>query len=346
MSALSRRTVLTALAAGLLSLPLLGRSGIRPARAATAPSDKPGTGTPVADTLVLWGPPAGPSITLAHGQAIGAFASLARSVEVRVWRTPDELRAGLTSGTMDVFVLPTQTAALLYNRGMGVRLVSVMTTGLLYGVCADPQVTGLSDLKKRTIAVPFRNDVPDLLLAYLLRDAGLVPGQDLTVQVTASPVEAVQMLLTGRADCALLPEPAASAALLRARQLFGKTLYRSLDLQALWAKATGASPVLPQAGLGITPAGLNRLGVDAPLRLQQAIAQATDSALRHPDDAARDASDTLGFSADIISRSIPGSNLAAIPARQGRPDLERLFALMPADGASGQLSLPDADFYL
>ncbi|WP_344919336.1 hypothetical protein [Azospirillum formosense] len=29
----------------------------------------------------------------------------------KAWRTPDELRAGLTSGTMQTFVLPTQSAA-------------------------------------------------------------------------------------------------------------------------------------------------------------------------------------------------------------------------------------------
>ncbi|GAB3125683.1 ABC transporter substrate-binding protein [Novispirillum itersonii] len=332
MSALSRRALLsglTALAASSLPLPRRAR--------ASQPRSTP---------LTIWGPPAGPTITLAHGAATGAFSPLADRTEIRVWRTPDDLRAGLTSGTMDIMVLPTQTAASLYQRGLRVRLVSVMTTGLLYMVSADPGLTTLPALRGRTVAVPFRNDIPDLLLHHLLRHHGLTPGQDLTVQVTASPVEAVQMLLTGRADCALLPEPAASAALLKAAQLFGKTLHRMIDLQQAWASATGSDAVLPQAGLGATPSGLDRLGPDAALRLQQAIARATADTLANPDAAARHASDLLGFPADVLSRSIATSNLSALPARQVRPALERLFSLLPPDASTDRSRPLDAEFYL
>src|SRR5690606_21383762 len=121
-------------------------------------------------------------------------------VTLTVWRTPDELRAGLTSGAIDLSVMPTQSAANLYNRGMGLRLVNVMTTGLLYIMAPAGTPPGLKSLAGRRVAVPFVNDTPDLMLRALLDQHQLK-----TQQVAAgNPTEAAQMLLAGRVDAALL----------------------------------------------------------------------------------------------------------------------------------------------
>lgn len=98
----------------------------------------------------------------------GALADLAREVSLTVWRSPDELRAGLTSGAIDLSIVPTQAAANLYNRGMGLRLVNVMTNGLLYLMASEGAVSGLADLAGKRIAVPFPNDTPDFVVRALL----------------------------------------------------------------------------------------------------------------------------------------------------------------------------------
>ena len=71
----------------------------------------------VVSELALHGPPAGPSVTLAHAVATGKFADLAKTVSMTAWRNPDELRAGLTSGTIRLSIVPVQAAANLHNRG-------------------------------------------------------------------------------------------------------------------------------------------------------------------------------------------------------------------------------------
>ncbi|GAA4257399.1 hypothetical protein GCM10022293_51980 [Azospirillum formosense] len=81
----------------------------RPAGRSRPPPSR-GGGAPLPQ-LTLWGPPAGPSITLVHAIASGLLPPVADKVVFKAWRTPDELRAGLTSGTMQTFVLPTQSAA-------------------------------------------------------------------------------------------------------------------------------------------------------------------------------------------------------------------------------------------
>lgn len=296
-------------------------------------------------SLTLYGPPAGPSISLAHAVAAGKLSAIADKAEFRVWRNPDEMRAGLTSGTMQALVLPVQVAANLYNRGLPVRLLNVMTDGLLYIVSADPTLSGIPALRGRTLAVPFRNDMPDLVMGRLLAHHGLTPGADITLESAGSPIEAIQLLMAGRVDAVLSAEPAVSAAILRGAAS-GKAVRRVIDVQKAWAEATGGSPVLPQAGLALTvPFMEANPGIaDA---LQQIAEEATAAVNADPARAAADATAALEMPAAILVASLPTSRLVARRASSARADIEAMLAaLAEADPAIIGGKLPDDGFYL
>jgi NitT/TauT family transport system substrate-binding protein len=326
-----RRSVIAGIG-GTLALPLLAAAAGRASAAALA-------------DLTLYGPPAGPSITLAHAAASGALASIADKASFKVWRNPDEMRAGLTSGTMQAVVLPVQVAATLYNRGFPLKLLNVMTNGLLYVISADTSVAGFADLKGRKLAVPFRNDMPDLVVARLLKHEKLTAGTDLTVETVGSPVEAIQMLLAGRVDAVLAPEPAISAAIIRARGA-GKTIARVIDIQKVWGEVSGGQPVLPQAGLALTNAfaDANPGVADA---LQEALEKTVAAVNAAPDGAAADAADALEMPAPVIAASVATSNLVAARASAMRAEIESMLTtLSDADPALIGGKLPDDGFYL
>lgn len=323
--ALTRRTFLATAGAGgmLLASPAILRA---------APAAR----------LALYGPPAGPTVTLAHAVASGALADLASEISLTVWRTPDELRAGLTSGAIDLSVVPAQAAANLYNRGMGLRLVNVMTNGLLYVVAREGAIGSLADLAGKSLAVPFPNDTPDFVMRALLAQAGLTGS--VTLGSPATPMEAAQMLLAGRIDAAVLSEPVATVALMRAQQA-GTTLVRAIDLQAEWGAVTGLGPVVPQAGLAVTQAFSSDHG-DLIAPLQAALVAATQAVLADPAVAAGHASGPLEQPAPMLAASIPHANLTATPASAARPALEAMFGLMmTADAALLGGRLPDDGFY-
>lgn len=328
---LTRRSALaaTAAASAFLALP----QAVRRAAAAKLPS------------LTLYGPPAGPSITLAHAAASGAFSGIADKAEFKVWRNPDEMRAGLTSGTMQALILPVQVAANLYNRGLPVRLLNVMTDGLLYIISADASLSSIPALKGRSLAVPFRNDMPDLVMARLLAHHGLTPGTDITLESAGSPIEAIQLLVSGRVDAVLSTEPAVSAAILRGAA-GGKAVRRVIDVQKAWAAATGGSAVLPQAGMALTvPFMEANPGIaDA---LQDIAEKATESVNADPARAAAQASEALEMPAAIIVASLPTSKLVARRASAARADIEAMLAaLAETDPAIIGGKLPDDGFYL
>ncbi|MDO5614470.1 MAG: ABC transporter substrate-binding protein [Paracoccus sp. (in: a-proteobacteria)] len=293
--------------------------------------------------LALFGPPAGPSVTLAHAVASGKLTAIADSASMTAWRTPDELRAGLTSGTILASVMPVQAAANMYNRGFPIRLANVMTNGLLYVTSGDPAIGGIPDLRGRHVAVPFRGDTPEILFSQLVAHHGI--ADDLTITYAGTPIEAMQMLLAGRVDAALTVEPAATAAVIQGAQA-GKDIARVIDLQTAWGEMTGAAPVLPQAGLALT-ATLTEAHADAIPALLAAIAQAAAEVLADPATAASHAAPVLDMPAPLLAASVPHSNLVARPAAEARADIERMLTAMTgADMAAINGRLPDDGFYL
>lgn len=331
---LNRRALLTSLAAiptGLLISQLMG-----------------GFGAAHADTLeelVIYGPPAGPSIILAEALASGELNGLANKTSFKVWRSPDEMRAGLTSGTMSAVVLPVQVAANLYNRGMKLKLLNTMTDGLIYIVSDDAALNTIPALKSKRLAVPFRNDMPDLVLKRLLAHYGLSPETDVSLENTSSPVEAMQMLLTGKVDAVLAPEPAVSAATMLGKAA-GKNISRTIDVQKLWGEVTGKAPILPQAGLVLTDKLLTE-HPDLADRLQSALEAAAQRVNAEPAKAAGIAAQSLDFPEPVLAASIATSRLTATRASKARPAIETMLETLASnDPAIIAGKLPDDGFYL
>ena len=326
-ASLTRRTICAGLV-GTMAMPFVARA--RSGRLAE---------------LTLHGPPAGPSITLAYAVGAGLLREVADKVSFKIWRTPDEMRAGLTSGTMRALVMPVTTAANLHTRGLGINLANVMTNGLLYVISTDASIKAFSDLKGRKITVPFPNDTPELIFNALLDHNDLESGKDVLVDLAGSPIEAIQMLLSGRIETAMVPEPAATAAMIRAGAA-GKQIHRALDIQAEWGKVTGLGPTMPQAGLALDETFLNT-HPEAIKSLLKGLEKAAQAVVARPSEAASHAAAALELPWPVIEKSIPFSNLVAIRASADRPNLDALFQAIVATSPKmigGRM--PDETLYL
>jgi NitT/TauT family transport system substrate-binding protein len=321
----------------LAALPAAALAATPPGRVAAAPAPLP--------ELVLQGPPAGPSIVAAQAVESGALRAVAERVSFRIWRTPDEIRAGFASGKAAASIVPTYVAANLYNRGAGVRLVNTMTDGLLYVCATDAALDSLALLKGRKLAVPFRNDMPDHLLVTAARAAGLEAGRDFAIEYAGTPPEAMQLLLAGRVEAALLQEPGATAAIMQGTRA-GKRVVRAIDMQKAWAGATGGPSVVPQAGLAVSAAFVRDAGPERVAALNAALVDAAAWVLANPASAGKMAASYLELPAQIIERSIPYSNLTVRSASAARPALAALFkVLAERDAAILGGKLPDDGFF-
>ncbi|ALK10721.1 ABC transporter substrate-binding protein [Blastochloris viridis] len=312
------------------ALAALGGLAAAPLAAAAAPG------------LSILAAPSTASILIARAVESAALATAGASFAV--WRSPDQLRAALVSGEATAVSLPTNVAANLDSRGLKLKLVSVISAGHMHVLSVDPAVNRLADLKGKHVQLYFRNDMPDVSLRWLLKTAGLVPDQDVTLDYAGSATEATQLVLAGRASTVLLNEPIASAALLAAAKA-GLKLRRAFTLQSAWAEQTGSAAFLPMAGLAVTASFADQ-APDAVRALHRATADAVAWVKAEPAAAAALAEARMGFPAAATKLALAQGDATVIAAREARPAIEAfLSALAELSPALIGGQLPGDGFY-
>lgn len=301
--------------------------------------------------LVLSGPFAAVSFPLIHMVESGALKDVAETVEFRSRKDPDQLRVLALDAKSDVdFVaMPTNVAANLYNRGVKLQLVNVSTWGVLWMVSREANLKTLADFKGKEILMPFRADMPDIVFQVLAEKQGLDVKRDFTLRYVGSPLDAMQMLITRRADHALLAEPAVSVALRKTKSfpvsVIAPELYRSANLQEEWGRVTQRPARIPQAGM----VALGRALADPALveKFQKAYAASLAWCEKHPEECGKLVAKRVDMlTPEGVADSVRVDNAVFVTAREAKPELEFFFGLLHArQPALVGGKLPDAAFY-
>lgn len=299
--------------------------------------------------LVLAGPYASVSFPLIHMSESGALSDLAGQVEFVAWRDPDQLRVLALGGKADFIATPTNVAANLYNRGAPLALLNVSAWGVLWMVSRDANMKTLADFKGKEIVMPFRADMPDIVFGALAEKQGLDPRKDFRMRYVATPMDAMQLLLTRRADHVLLAEPAVSMALRKSRSFpisaIAPELHRSVDLQKEWGRVFQREARLPQAGIAV----LGKARNDGALveRFQSAYAASLKWCNEHADACGAMVAKKIDMlTPEAAADAIRLGRNQFLTAQQARPELEAFFnALLSKQPAIVGGKLPDAGFY-
>ncbi len=293
--------------------------------------------------LVLQTPGSGPAMLMAHARALGLFDAIADAVDLSIWTTGDEMRAGLVSGRVPVTVMPTQGAASLYNRGFGLRLVATLTDGHCGLIARGMEDCTIPDLRGKSVVVPNFNDFTGHMMRLALAHHGV--GLDaLTLIPATTQMEAAQVLLSGRADVALLAEPGATAALMRGRAE-GLDLHRGVQMRDELGRMTGLRPSLPQAALAMRADFASQHPWLAGA-LTTALSEAAADLNANPAQAAENAAPFVERAAPMLAQAIPFANINVLAAQVARPEVEALYqALIAADAGIIGGALPDDGLY-
>jgi len=207
------------------------------------------------EKIILSGPVASVSHPLIHMVESGALNDVAKKVEFKLWKNPDELRALTLRNKADFIAVPTNVAANLHNKGVDIKLLNVSVWGILGMITRDKTLKTLADFKGKEIAMPFRADMPDIIFEELVKAQGMDPKKDFKLKYMSNPFDAMQNLILRQVDHALLAEPAISIALKKTGsfplKLLAPDLYRSTDLQKEWGKTFKVESKIPQAGIAV-----------------------------------------------------------------------------------------------
>ncbi|MDO5055967.1 MAG: ABC transporter substrate-binding protein [Lautropia sp.] len=324
-----------------------GLPGLASADARAAPGGTPATAR--LRQLVLAGPFATVSNPLIRIVDSGALADLAEQVEFSSWKNPDQLRAMALQGKADFLAVPSNVAANLYNRGVRLQLMNIGIWGILWVVSRDPARKTMADLKGQEVVMPFRGDMPDFVFRLVARQQGIDPDRDIRLRYVASPLDAMQLLITRRADNALLAEPAVSVGL-RKTQSFpvsavAPTLHRGVNLQEEWGRVFKRPARIPQAGIVMMGPQLGNA------RLAERFQSACTEALQWCENNAEACGQAVARRIDLltpegVADAIRVDHAEIVPAAQARAELDffyqQLLEFQP--GLIGG-KLPGKDFY-
>ena len=198
------------------------------------------------ENFTMWGAPAIPSVIMAVASMQGELAKT-HDVKLRIWNTPDVLRAGVASGDIKVTMSPSNVAANLRNQGLNFAMLNLLTLGVMNAMIKDESIKTLEDFVGKKIIMPFKNDMPDLVLRALCKKRG-IDASKLDITYTQTPPEAVGLFIQKDYDVLIVPQPLSEATILRGKKA-GAAVHYGLDFPKTWGESFGAKPYIPMAGI-------------------------------------------------------------------------------------------------
>jgi len=262
------------------------------------------------------------------------------NVQVKMLDEPLQVRKMMIDGSADFAILPATMAAIIYNKGLGYRLIAIPVWGTLYLIGRDTTITRWEDLRGKRVNVMARGMTPDVLFRYLLLKNGLNPDNDLTLDYSfPSHIDLANAVAAGQADLGVISEPLASLALHN-----NKGLRRIFSLNEEWSRYESI-PIAETAFMA------KKSVIQNNRKMVEQIITGYETSTRwvnqYPDSAAR-----LIVKYNILPdyqvafNAIPESNLKFVRAKSIKANIEEYFALfykMNPDIIGGKM--PDEDFF-
>ena len=259
-----------------------------------------------------------------------------------VYAAADEITPKLVQGELDVAALPANLAAVLYQRTNGeLQVLAVNTLGVLYIAERGDSIHSVSDLKGRTIYSAGKGSTPEYALNYILRQNGLEPGVDVTIEYKSEHAECLSALMGDASACAMLPQPFLTIAMTKADDM-----RMALDLTQEWdaLQADGSSAMIT----GVVVA--RRAAIEAnPGAIDAFLADYAESVTYTNADVPGAAAIIAQYdivTAEVAEAALPACNIVCITGSEMQAKLSGyLEVLFDQDPESVGGALPDAQFY-
>lgn len=257
--------------------------------------------------------------------------------------TPDDIVAALSSGQADIAALPTNLAAVLYQKtNQSIQTLAVNTLGVLYILEKGDTVHSLADLSGRELYATGQGSVPEYVLNDLLAKSNL--SEPVKITYKAEHAELATLAAAGKADLVMLPEPFVTTVLSKNPD------YRiALDLTAEWQKTyqDSSESQLAMGCLVVTKA-FAQAHPDAVKSFLAEYKASTDAVNKDPA-AASLLVVKYGIMADaaLAEKAIPNCHIVMLDGTQMKSILEPFYnILFAANPKSVGGKIPDSEFYL
>ncbi len=277
--------------------------------------------------------------TLAGPTGMGMISMFSsEDYNVSLMTTPDQITPKIINGEVDIAAIPSNLAAVLYNKTKGsIRVVAVNTMGVLYILENGDSIKSIADLAGKTIYATGQGASPEYVLNNILEKNGL---EDVTVKYMGAHADLANAMAAGEVTIAMLPEPFVSVVTAKS-----KDINVAVDLNEEWKKIYGEDAGIP---MGVTVVSkelaenkeaMNKLIADYSESVEFVVTDTQNAALEIADQ-------KIIPSAKIAETAIPRCAISFITGQENKNILEEYFRVMfESDPASIGGALPDESFY-
>lgn len=263
----------------------------------------------------------------------------ANDYQFQILSAPDDVVAKVVSKEVDVAAVPTNLAAVLYNKtDGGIQMAAVNTLGVLYLLENGDTIHSLKDLEGKTILASGQGATPEYVLNYLL-DAAEV--ENVTVEYKAEHAELAALLASGQASIGLLPEPNVTAVLMK-----NENTRIALDFSQQWEDAKENNGALVMGGLIVRKEFLeeNKEAFDKFLEEYQQSIEYVNTNIESAASLVEEYE--IMANAKAAEKAIPNCNIVYLDGQQMKEDSQTFFdVLFEANPKSVGGKLPDDEFY-
>ncbi len=235
----------------------------------------------------------------------------------------------LIKGEADIGFLPPNLAAKVYTDNKGALLcLGICGNGNLFLITKNQDFTDLSQLEGKTIACAGQGATPEYVMNYILNKKGI---KDVTLDFSTPNAQIAAMVLSGKFEYALAPEPFASVA--KEKDSAVKLVSISKEVSAV----TGGSD-FPMTLLVVNKKYAENHKKEISKFINQ-YEKAVKRTVKTPWEAAElSEKHELGLKAVVAQKAIPNCAFTWIPAKKSKAEIEMLLKLF-------NQPLPDAGFY-
>ena len=308
----------------------------------TAPADNPsGTKPGEISVAVLKGPTAIALVNLMDSADKGETPA---DYSFRIAGTADEITADLVKGNIRIAAVPANLASVLYNKTEGgIRVMAVNNLGVLYVVETGNEISGIEDLRGKTIYTTGKGTTPEYTLKRLLTSVGIDPEKDVTIEFRSEATEiAAEMAAadTEQSFIAMLPQPYVTVVTTQ-----NEKAHIVLDINEEWNRHVASDSSIVTGVIAV-----NASFADS---YPEAVAQFLEEFRASAETANSDIEGTAAlieqydiFKAAIAKKAIPMCNIVCMTGDEMKKNVEAYLQVLydqnPA-GVGG--NMPGEDFY-
>jgi NitT/TauT family transport system substrate-binding protein len=266
------------------------------------------------------------------------------SYDFRIVSAVDEVTPQLIQGNVDIAAVPANLASVLYNKTEGgIKVLAINTLGVLYICEMGDSLNSIEDLKGKTIFASGKGATPEYALSYILRENGIDPEKDLTIEWKSEHTECLTSLISSADGAALLPQPFVTAA-----QQKNDQVRAALDLTAEWdriqeGKENGSSML---TGVVVARTAFLDEHPDVAEAFLDHYKESVDFVNENVEEAAKLIGQYDIVAEDVAVKALPACNIVCITADEMKQKLSGyLQVLNDQNPQAVGGALPQDDFY-